>query len=110
MKRTIYIFFIVLISLFACNTVKQPYVTEYDNIMFNTYESYYNQSQLDSICTVDGLEYDLDEWIQVYLRDDETKEVIFQYLYIKKLGENEIIYRVEKINGNLYKITKRVTE
>ena len=110
MKRILYIFGFVLCAIFfACNTT-QTSTVGYDNLMFNLYEDYYTKYQFDSICSVDGLDNNLESWIMVTLKDDDTKENVSQYMFIKSLGEKESIYRVQKINDNLYKITKRVTE
>lgn len=78
--------------------------------MVNEYEGYYTQCQLDSICVADTLELNLDNWIVIGLRDDDTKENVTQYLFIKSLGEKENIYRVQKIDDDTYKITKRITK
>lgn len=105
-------FFILglLLMVSACASLNTPYTTEYDTQMMNEYEDVYTQWQLDSICDVDGLEHDLDSWYIVALRDYETKENVTQYLYIHSLGEYECIYRVQKLDNGLYKITKRVTK
>lgn len=94
----------------ACTTTKTPYTQEYDNLMVNEYEGYYNKHQLDSICIVDTIEPNLEKWHILGLRDGETNENVTQYLYIKTLGEFESIYRVQKINDDRYKITKRITK
>lgn len=94
----------------ACTSLNTSFTTEYNNTMRNEYEGYYTQYQLDSICGVDNIENDLSKWIIIGLRDDESKENVSQYIYIKSLGENECIYRVQKMENGLYKITKRITE
>ena len=45
-----------------------------------------------------------------YYSNTETKENVSQYMFIKSLGEHESIYRVQKIDKDLYKITKRITQ
>lgn len=101
-----FIFIFITCSTKTIQTVYQ----QGDLDMFNEYEGYYSQYQLDSICVVDTLEIDLNKWLYIPLRDDETKENVSLYLYIKSLGEHESIYRVQKINNDLYKITKRITK
>lgn len=105
-----FIYFLIILFVCACTSVKKPFVTEYDNIMFNEYENVYTQCQFDSICNVDTLDNNLGTWIMLPLRDYETKENVTQYMFIRSLGENECIYRVQKINDNTYKITKRITK
>lgn len=106
--KKLLVFLVLMVC--ACTTTKLPYTQEYDNIMLNEYEGYYTPYQLDSICVADTLEPNLNNWHIIGLRDDETKENVSQYLYIKTLGEKESIYRVQKIDDNTYKITKRVTK
>ena len=77
--------------------------------MINSFDGYYTSYQLDSICVADTLE-PLNQWYMIPLRDDETKQNVSQYLYIKSLGQYESIYRVQIINDSTYKITKRITK
>lgn len=110
MKYLKYLFLIILLFVSACATLNKPFTTEYDTQMMNEYEELFTQWQLDSICDADYLEHDLNSWYIISLRDDETKENVTQYLYIQSLGENECIYRVQKMENGLYKITKRITK
>lgn len=112
MKFLKYMFLTFILIFMACSSTKTPItpMVEYDNHMFNSFEGYYTQCQLDSICVADTLEYDLNKWIFIPLRDTETKENVSQYMFIKSLGEHESIYRVQKIDKDLYKITKRITQ
>lgn len=103
--------FITLCFLFSCGTVKRSFLTnEYDNHMYNLFEGYFTEYQLDSICRVDMIERDISKWYVIPLYDYETKENVSQYMYIMSLGEYECIYRVQPLDDGRYKITKRVTE
>ena len=112
MKFLKYVSLTFILSFMACSSTKAPIIpmVEYDNYIFNSFECYYTQFQLDSICVADTLEYDLNKWIFIPLRDTKTKENVSQYMLIKSLGEHESIYRVQKIDKDLYKITKRITQ
>lgn len=110
MKYLKYLLLGILLFVSACTSIQKTFTTEYDTQMMNEYEELFTQWQLDSICNADYLEHDLELWNILYLRDYETKENITQYFYIQSLGENECIYRVQKMANGLYKITKRITK
>lgn len=110
MKSLKYIFIFIFLFVLGCTTISTPFTTEYNNQMFNSFSGYYNTQQFDSICITDSIEHDINHWIILYLKDDETKENISQYLYIKSLGKSEQIYRLQIINDSTYKITKRITK
>ena len=82
----------------------------YETQMMNEYEKIFTHRQLDSICDVNGMDRNLQNWYVAGMRDYETNENVTQYFYILSLGENECIYRVQKLENGLYKITKRVTK
>ena len=109
MKYLKYLLLFILLMVSACTTIS-TFTQEYDTTMQIEYKNYYTQWQLDSICDADYLEHNLNSWYIINLRDDETKENVTQYMFIQSLGENECIYRVQKINDDLYKITKRITK
>lgn len=100
----------LLVSCGTYYTPAKPDVEIQYGKMLNAYEGYYTIEQFDSICNVDGLNPRLEDWIIIPLKDGESKENITQYLYIKSLGENEAIYRVQDLGGNILKITKRITK
>lgn len=110
MKKILLFFFIFFIISCGNQTKNTCVYTQYDLDMFNQYEDYYTKSQLDSICVADTLDNDLNNWLLIPLKDGESYEKVSLYMYIKTLGEHESIYRVQKINDNLYKITKRIAE
>lgn len=66
-----------------------------------------NSRQLDSVCVVDGLSLDLEEWISSTYQDYETNETIKRYAFIKVLGENEEMMYILTPVDTLYKLTKR---
>ena len=77
--------------------------------LFNSFERVFTPIQFDSICIADRLNKNLAKWHQFATRDGETNEVFVEYMYIKQLGQNEIIYRLLKTRDGKYKITKRIT-
>ena len=100
----------IILFITACATSTHSFISqEYDNEMFNFFEGYYTYQQFDSICVADTLDKDLENWHMLPLRDYESKDNVSQYIYIKSLGENESIYRLQIINDSTYKITKRIT-
>lgn len=104
--------FVSFISFIGCSP-KVDTVTPNDTYgvtMENSFEGYYSLWQFDSICNVDKIDRDLSKWYFIPFRDYETKENVSQYMYLKELGQYEIIYRLQKIDDNRYKITKRITK
>lgn len=81
----------------------------YGYSMYNAFEREFTVLQFDSICKADKLINDLSKWHNLSVQDEDTKESFVEYLYIKSLGNNECIYRLVKVNNNVYKITKRIT-
>lgn len=108
----IFVALTVLLMIGSCSPkVTIPIYEEipYGVVMENAFEGYWTKVQFDSICNADAIEKDLNKWHVVPLRDGETKSNISQYMYIKSLGQNEIIYRLQKISDDNFKITKRIT-
>lgn len=105
------IFFILLLILVvACTTVNQPSKQVYGVMMKNAFERVFSEAQFDSICHADSLPTDLKKWQKLDIRDDETRVGSYEYLFIKRLGQNEQIYRLEDYGNGNYKITKRETK
>ena len=80
--------------------------TQYFNDMHNSLNTYYTQYQVDSMINVDNLPI-LTDWQNLYGRDDESKDIINLYFYIKQDSLSEILYKIETIENNKYKIIKR---
>mgnify|MGYP003443775131 CR=1 FL=1 len=43
------------------------------------------------------------------MRDYETKEAIYRYMYIKRMDSLEVIYILD-LDGDKYNFSKRITE
>ena len=72
----------------------------------------YNARQIDSMCVVDALPRDLNEWLSKSFNDYETNEHVVRHMYIKELNNNrEMIYLITE-RGEMYVVSKRsvVTE
>lgn len=80
------------------------------SVMRNAFEGHYSNGQFDSICAKDSIPNNLGKWNINRFTDYETNDALNEYLYIKALGSEERIYRLEKIGGDSFKITKRITE
>lgn len=109
MKKIIWLVMFTLV-IASCGTNKvstEKYAG--GNVMKNAFEAVFTNSQFDSICIADTLPSSLDLWHKMYYRDYETREAKTQYLFIKRLGKQESIYRLEPIDDSNYKITKRIT-
>jgi hypothetical protein len=115
------VLFSIIFSFTGCGLLKK--VTNKDNgsdteiVMGTTQNMYqvmheYNAQQVDSMCVVDVLPRDLNDWIRRTYSDYETKEYVTRYMYIKELNDNrEMIYIVTP-RGEIYVVSKRrvVTE
>jgi len=96
----------ILAFLAACGSQKQVTETTYGMSMKNAFENVFSKAQFDSICFADSLPADLKKWQRTQFRDFETREGETMYLFIKRLGNGEQIYRLEE-RGDSFKITKR---
>ena len=108
MRKVIFIAFILF--LFACSSLQKSVENNiYGEAMKNSFERLFTKPQFDSICVADSLPKDLKKWHRMQIRDFETKDGKEMYLFIKRLGKNEQIFRLETIRDSL-KITKRETK
>lgn len=96
----------ILAFLVACGSQTQVTKETYGISMKNAFENVFSKAQFDSICFVDSLPTDLKKWQRTQFRDFETREGETMYLFIKRLGNGEQIYRLEE-RGDSFKITKR---
>ena len=101
--------FIIPLLLGACapKTIVVP--DTYGSVMINSFEKNFSIDQFDSIAIADTIPNDLSKWKTLYLKDFEG-EPFAQYLYIKRLGQEESIYRLEKVGTDSVFITKRITK
>lgn len=105
MKRLLILF--ITIFLIGCAPKFIINTDSYGTSMVNSYEKVFSNAQFDSIAIADTIPNDLSKWIQLPLNEYE-EGWFYQYLYIKKLGQNEQIYRLEKIGEDSVFITKRI--
>jgi len=118
------LFLLIVVTAVSMHSCKAPKDASQDTIvladttdvayglpmMKNLYEREFTQKQFDSICIADTLSPKLDrDWIQLMVRDYETREPIEAYMFIKSLGSDECIYRVVKQKNSKYKISKRIS-
>ena len=88
--------FLILVCLFGC--------TRY--VMFNSIHGEYNKMQIDSILKIEKIPANLNKWKSVSLVDYESNDSIFQYIFIKDLSKNQIIYTLIKIDS-VYNLNKK---
>lgn len=82
--------------------------TPYRYIMSNSFDSYYQLNQVDSICNVEQLP-PYKTWKTYVLMDGETNDPIDQYFYIVKNDSLECVYTLTDLD-TLYRFKKRVTK
>lgn len=107
MKKLFYIF-LLFITIISCSPVSWQQIGNGET-MRNDYEVEFTKSQFDSVCNKDGLPTDLSLWLSNHMRDYETKEAMYRYMYIKRMDSLEVIYILD-LNGDKYNFSKRVTE
>ena len=100
MKKIIIIILFALFLVMSCSP----------RIMMNSLKGTYNEYQLDSICNVERLPYDLSKWYGTFIYNYETNEKIDQYVFIKEYSrKSEVIYTIT-VEDSTYYFTKRVVE
>ena len=107
MKKLFYIF-LLFITIISCSPVSWQQIGNGET-MRNDYEVEFTKSQFDSVCNKDGLPTDLSLWLTTPLRDYETFNPMYRYMYIKRMDSLEVIYILDK-DAEKYNLSKRVTE
>ena len=108
MKRILYII-TVLFIIFSCGISRKNNIKESTSRMILLIDTTFTRHQLDSLCFADTISNELNTWEKVMFIDYETNEKIIEYLFIKQLNEDEVMYRVI-IEKESYKIIKRLTD
>jgi hypothetical protein len=101
-------FLLVLTLLCGCGVKKKTMETTPTRMLI-LIDTTFTKAQLDSLCISDTLSMDLQNWNNVVFVDYETNQAIYEYLYIKNINEDVMMYRVIK-EGDEYKIIKRLTD
>lgn len=107
MKKLFYIF-LLFITIISCSPVSWQQIGNGET-MRNDCEVEFTKSQFDSVCNEDGLPTDLSLWLSNHMRDYETREAMYRYMYIKRMDSLEVIYILD-LDGDKYNFSKRVTE
>lgn len=95
-----------------CNKVQNninefEYGDKGDTMLVSMFGSY-SVTQFDSLCKVDTLPTDLNEWELFTTKDYESKRKIRIWFYMKENDKFETVYKVESFkDGDSMKITKR---
>ena len=114
------VLFSIIFSFTGCGLIKKisnKGNSDTEVVMGTTQNMYqimheYNARQIDSMCVVDALPRDLNEWLSKSFNDYETNEYVVRHMYIKELNNNrEMIYLITE-RGEMYVVSKRsvVTE
>lgn len=105
---------LVIFSMTSCGLLfKQKQNNDpqtYGTSMRILYDKDFTYAQFDSICVVDVIPQDLEQWISHSAQDYETGKMITEYLFIKSIdSNNEEIYRLIILDEDTYNIYKRIT-
>lgn len=110
MKRFIIILLSVSLLLFtSCGPGKRTVDTEKSTSMKMLIDTTFTMHQFDSLCVADTISPDYKNWLVMAFLDYETNNVIYEYIYIKHINEDEIMYRLI-VDDKEYKIIKRLTD
>ena len=107
MKKLLYIF-MLFITIVSCSTPSWVQLGN-GNIMRNSYELDFTKSQFDSVCKAEDLPTDLSLWLSNHMRDYETKNPMYRYMFIKRMDSLEVLYILD-LDNEKYNFTKRITE
>ena len=99
------------LSLVGCGLFRKAPTTpeNYGLSMRILYDREFTRAQFDSICVADTIPMNLDLWKAYSTNDYETNDIITEYLYIKRLGLNEELFRLMIKDEDTYNIYKRIT-
>ena len=106
MKKLILIFIMFIVLSCSHKTLDIDDSIQYTIYMHNSLNTTYSKHQVDSMIISDSLPQ-LNDWQQLYGRDDESKDKISIYFYLKQDSIVETVYRLEYIDSITYKIIKR---
>lgn len=103
MKKNLKTLLISLIAILvlSCST--------YKHIMYNQYDIFVSEKQIDSICRVEHIPYIGDKWYKTQFQDYESKTIMDQYLYIINYDSLQYVYTVTDLDS-LYKMKKRIVK
>ena len=108
--RKLLLWFIVIASVTSCGLFhKQPQNYTYGTSMRILYERDFTRAQFDSLCVADTIPANLKLWKSQSFRDYETNKLMKEYLYIKRLGSDEELFRLMMPTDTTYNIYKRIT-
>ena len=107
--KKIFVFIIGVIA-FSCSPKITDGGGEYGNVMTNAINKKVSMAQFDSICIADTLPRNLGHWKFLGLKDYETTKRVSLFMYLKRSGKTESMYRVEETMDDSVKIIKRVIE
>lgn len=100
---------VILFSTMSCGTNKKIVTNNLHATMKIMIDESFNRQQFDSLCVADTINPDYTKWLVMPFVDYETNETVHEYVYIKKINEDEIMYRLIIENCD-YKIIKRITD
>lgn len=104
--KKIFVFIVGCIAL-SCNP-KMINGIEKSKIISTPMKGKYSMAQFDSMCVADSLPRNLGYWDFLGLKDYETKQRTSLFFYIKNMGTDDILYKVEETMDDSVKITKRL--
>ena len=107
MKKLFYLF--VSLFILACTPKSIIGGTEnMGNTMLFNFNGKLSMKQFDSMCVADTLPRDFIEWKFLGLQDYESNKTVALFMYMKRNGKEETMYRAENTMDDSVKIIKRL--
>ena len=78
------------------------------NVMMNSINKKMSIYQFDSLCIADTLPRSFEYWELLGLKEYEDKKAVSLFMYIKRSGTDESVYRVEETMDDSVKVIKRI--
>jgi hypothetical protein len=104
--KKIFVFIVGCLAL-SCNP-KMASSIEKGKLIMTPMKGKYSMAQFDSMCVADSLPRNLGHWEFLGLKDYESHERTALFFYMKNIGTDDILYKVEETMDDSVKITKRL--
>ena len=104
----VFVLFVTALSCGPGRRIQNNTQERYSYSMQILFDKNFSLYQFDSLCVADTIPRGLEKWRKADFNDYETKRLVVEYYYIKRLGKNEAVYRLLKENEETYNILKRV--
>lgn len=104
--KKIFVFIVGFIAL-SCNP-KVISGIEKSKVIRTQMNGKYSMEQFDSMCVADSLPRNLGYWDYLGLKDYESNQRTALFFYMKNIGTDDVLYKVEETMDDSVKIIKKL--